>query len=505
MAADYDLLVVGGGINGCGIANRAAQSGLSVLLVERDDLAFHTSSRSSKLIHGGLRYLEYGEFGLVREALAEREVLMTLAPHLVRPLTFVLPVGPGSRPAWMLRAGLLLYDHLGRRRTLPPSRRIDPARDPRGRCLRPAFSSAFSFADCRADDARLVLANALQASEYGADIRTRTCLTDARRDDGLWHAALTGPDGTGRCVRVRALVNAAGPWVAGVAGMAGVGHDGAGVRLVKGSHVAVPRLYAGEHAYLLQNADRRVVFVLPYGELNLIGTTDVPFAGDPATVAIDPDETVYLCETVNRYFRTPVSPADVVWDYAGVRALYDDGAPEARAVTRDYRLLCDAPEGAAPLLSVFGGKLTTYRRLAIDALDLLAARLPGISPPAGPPVALPGGLLPIPDPDDYRADLARRHPWLPMPVLAAMVARHGSRCEGLLDGMSALADLGRDFGGGLYRREAEWLYETEWALAAEDVLWRRTRCALAMTPAEREAFCLWWRERFGGPAAAGAL
>lgn len=505
MAADYDLLVVGGGINGCGIANRAAQCGLSVLLIERDDLASHTSSRSSKLIHGGLRYLEYGEFGLVREALAEREVLLTLAPHLVRPLSFVLPVGPGSRPAWLLGAGLLLYDHLGRRRTLPPSRRFDPARDPRGRCLRPEFSSAFSYADCRVDDARLVLANALQASEYGAAIRTRTRLTDARRADGLWQVALTGADGgTGR-VRVRALVNAAGPWVQRVAAAAGVAHPGAGVRLVKGSHIAVPRLYAGDHAYLLQTADRRVVFVLPYGDLNLIGTTDVPFAGDPAAVAIEPAEAGYLCDTVNGYFRVPVSPSDVVWHYAGVRALYDNGAPEARAVTRDYRLVCDAPDGAAPLLSVFGGKLTTYRRLAIEALDLLSPFLPGPTRPDEPPPALPGGLLPVADPDDYRADLARRHPFLPLPALAAMVARHGSRCERLLAGIKAAADLGRHFGGGLYQREAEWLFEHEWALAAEDVLWRRTKCALGMTPDERTAFCLWWRDRFGEPAGTAVL
>lgn len=496
MSADFDVLIIGGGINGAGIANQAAQAGLSVLLVEQDDLAAQTSSRSSKLIHGGLRYLEHHAFRLVREALAEREILLGMAPHIIWPLDFVLPVSADTRPAWMLRAGLLLYDHLGARKTLPPSRRIDLRTRPEGRCLRPDLHVAFCYADCWVDDARLVLFNALQAEEFGASIRTRTRLTGARRADGRWHADLCSADGVASCCTARALVNAAGPWVTQVPGLAGTCRSGTGVRLVKGSHIVVPRLHAGGQAYLLQNDDGRVVFVLPYGAYSLIGTTDVPFDGDPARVEATPDEIAYLCRAVNRYFARPVGPDDVVWHFAGVRALYDDGAVQAQAVTRDYRLECDRT-GGAPLLTVFGGKITTYRRLALSALARLAPDFPQAVPPASPPPALPGGVLPVPDLGGYLRDLARRFPFMPRPALEAMLRRQGSRCEGLLDGTTALGDLGRDFGGGLYEREVCFMREEEWARSADDVLWRRSKAGLAMSPAERAAFAGWWDARGG--------
>ena len=468
----FDLLVIGGGINGAAIARDAAGRGLDVLLVEKDDLAAHTSSASSKLIHGGLRYLEQYEFALVRESLHERAILLRTAPHIVRPLKFVLPDPPGGRPFWLLRLGLLLYDLLSASDELPRSRRIkgpDPA-------LQPGFALA-SYYDAWVDDARLVVLNALDAKERGAEIATRTELVSARRDGMLWRAELSG----GRQVTAKMIVNAAGPWVAEVLKERLGVDSSAGVRLVKGSHIRVPRLWEGDHAYILQQSDGRVVFALPYGEASLIGTTDVPVA-TPAEAVIGEAEIRYLCDAANAYFTRAIGPADVSWSYAGVRALYDDGAAQAKDVTRDYRLeLDDAP--GPKLLSVFGGKLTTARALALEALDLLG--LGGIKFTATS--TLPGGNVDaafLAWLDETRA----AHPDLPLDRLSRA---YGTRLKYLLD-----RPLGRHFGAGLYEAEIRYLIETEFARTAEDIIWRRTKLGLEMSDAEQAALGQWLGTEF---------
>lgn len=372
----YDLLVVGGGINGAGIARDAAGRGLSVLLCEQDDLASHTSSSSTKLIHGGLRYLEYKEFGLVRKALQERETLLRAAPHIMWPLRFVMPHMPNLRPAWLIRIGLFLYDHLAKRELLPGSRGIDMRRHPAGAPLVDSIKRGFVYSDGWVDDARLVVLNALDAQERGARILTRTKLVSAERRDGQWHARLQRADGSTLDVRARAIANAAGPWVGEVLhGALGRGAQHS-VRLVKGSHIITPRLFDHDHAYIFQNPDKRIIFAIPYErDFTLIGTTDVEYRDDPSRVAIDRDETRYLCESINRYFKRKISPADVCWTYSGVRPLLEDeNADNPSAVTRDYRLELDDGEGA-PLLSVFGGKITTFRKLAEEATDMLGGAL----------------------------------------------------------------------------------------------------------------------------------
>ena len=391
----YDLLVIGGGINGVGIANEAAQRGLSIVLCEQNDLASGTSSRSSKLIHGGLRYLEYYEFRLVREALIEREVLWGIAPHIIRPLRFVLPHHRGLRPAWLLRLCLFLYDHLGGRKRLWSTRTLDLTQDAAGAPLKPGFARGFEYSDCRVDDARLVVLNARDAADRGAGIRTRTRAVAAVREAGLWRVTLEDRlTGAHETVTARALVNAAGPWVESF--LTGVAQTTppARVRLVQGSHIVVPRLFDHDRAYIFQNADNRIIFAIPYEEaFTLIGTTDQDYAGDPAAVKASDAEIAYLCAAASEYFRKAVTPADVVWTYSGVRPLYDDGASAAQEATRDYVLHKDGGGDVAPLLSVFGGKITTYRRLAMSALEQLAADLPVLNGKAGWTGAapLPGG------------------------------------------------------------------------------------------------------------------
>ncbi|MGH6947320.1 MAG: glycerol-3-phosphate dehydrogenase, partial [Kiloniellales bacterium] len=377
----YDLAIVGGGINGCGIARDAAGRGLKVLLCEQNDLGGATSASSTKLIHGGLRYLEHYEFRLVREALIEREVLLAAAPHIIWPLTFVLPHESKLRPAWLIRLGLFLYDHLGGRKRLAGSRGLDLRRDPVGRPLKPELVKGFSYSDCWVEDSRLVVLNALDARERGATVLPRTSCVAAVREQGAWTVSLQGRNGAKRTVRARALVNAAGPWVREVlGGVIGANRPGS-VRLVKGSHIVVKRLYEGEQAYILQNDDRRIVFIIPYErDFSLIGTTDVPFEGDPAQVAIDRSETDYLISAANRYLAKPIGAEAVVWSYAGVRPLYDDRSAEASEVTRDYVFDIDRPAAEAPVLSIFGGKITTYRRLAEQAMDKLAPFFPAIKP-----------------------------------------------------------------------------------------------------------------------------
>jgi glycerol-3-phosphate dehydrogenase len=488
----FDLLVIGGGINGTGIARDAAGRGLSVFLAEKGDLAGATSSASSKLIHGGLRYLEYYAFRLVREALAERDVLLRNAPHIIWPMRFVLPHSPEQRPIWMIRAGLWLYDHLGwnpgTRSKLPGSHRVDLRDRKYVGVLRPDCTTGFIYSDCWVDDARMVVLNARDAAGRGAAIRVRTAVTAARRVDGLWRAEVSAADGTRTEVAARALVNAAGPWVRDVLGGALGFNTSPGVRLVKGSHIVVPRLYEGEHAFILQNDDRRIVFVIPYeGRFTLIGTTDIPFDADPATVAISPDETAYLCRAVSRYFARPVAPADVVWSYAGVRPLYDDGSKSASEVTRDYVLDLQAPAGQPPLLSVFGGKITTYRRLAEHALEKLAPHFPAAKGPWTATAPLPGGDIPDADFERYLVDRARAYPWLPGPTLHALARRHGTWMERILHGARALNDLGQDFGAGLYAREIDHFVGEEWARTADDVLLRRTKLALHIGATGRRA------------------
>ena len=489
-AAVVDLLVVGGGVNGAGIARDAVGRGLSVLLCEKGDLAEGTSSRSGKLVHGGLRYLEYYEFRLVREALIEREVLLAAAPHIIWPMRFVLPHDSFLRPAWLLRLGLFLYDHLGGRKRLPPSRGLNLRRDPEGRPLQDRFRRGFEYSDCWVDDARLVVLNALGAAERGAGVLTRTECVSLRRQAGLWHAVLRRADGTERQVTARAVANAAGPWVDRVLTGAADLTSTKKIRLVRGSHIVVPKFYDGPQAYLVQNTDKRVIFINPYeGGHLLIGTTDIPQSGDPDRVAVDPQEIAYLCGVVNRAFQRQIGPADVVHAFAGVRPLFDDDAANPSAVTRDYVFDVDAEGGQAPILSVFGGKITTFRKLAEHALDRLRPFFPAMGPAWTATAALPGGDMP--DFDRWLAGFRQRHPWLPEDLALHYGRLYGTRADALLDGADAVADLGRPFGGTLYEREALWLRTQEWAESAEDILWRRTKHGLHLTPDETAAFTEW--------------
>ena len=487
----FDLLVIGGGINGAGIARDAAGRGLSVLLVEKDDLASHTSSASTKLIHGGLRYLEHYEFRLVGEALAEREVLLRIAPHIIEPLLFVLPHEPHLRPAWMIRAGLFLYDRLGGRMTLPKSYAVKLADTRYGAGLKPRFRKGFVYADARVDDARLVVCNAIDARIRGADIRVHTTLTAAKRENGAWRATLVDSTGTSSEVTARALVNAAGPWVRAVLGDLADVPITAGVRHVKGSHIVVPRVHDAAHAYILQNADNRIVFVIPYQDrYSLIGTTDVPVE-HYAHPEISAEETYYLLTLANTYLERPVSASDIVWTYSGVRPLYDDGTSDPSAITRDYVLQLEASRNAtggppAPVLSIFGGKITTYRKLAEAALAELRPFFPAMGASWTNAAALPGGDLPAGDRDAWLADLQRRYPALPHDLLRGLARRYGTRALTVLGDAQSPADLGIDFGGGLTEREVDYLRRDEWASAAEDVLWRRTKCGLSISREARE-------------------
>jgi glycerol-3-phosphate dehydrogenase len=479
----FDLLIIGGGVNGAGIARDAAGRGLSVLLVEQADLASATSSASSKLIHGGLRYLEHYEFRLVREALAEREVLLSIAPHISWPLTFVLPHSPAMRPAWMIRAGLFLYDHLARRVSLPGSKSIDLTRHPAGSPLAPTFTRGFTYADAWVDDSRLVVLNAVDAAERGAVIRTRTRATFLRRDAGRWLADVDGAGGRDT-VAARILVNAGGPWVDLLRRELAGANAPSRVRLVKGSHIVVPRLYVGPHAYILQQPDRRVVFLLPFADdFTLIGTTDVPYDDVPGPVAISDAETVYLCEAASRFLRSPVHPQHVVWSYAGLRPLQDDDDTDPSAVTRDYALEVDADsDGQAPMLSVIGGKITTYRRLSEHAVDKLAPWSPGLPRAWTAATPLPGGDLGPGGFDTFLVGVCDRWPWLPSDTARRLARAYGTRIERILGDARSLADLGSDCGHGLSQREVVYLKATEFAQTADDVLWRRSKLGLKRDP-----------------------
>ena len=484
----FDLLIIGGGINGVGIARDAAGRGLSVLLVEKDDLAAATSSWSSKLIHGGLRYLEQYEFRLVAEALSEREVLLNIAPHLVAPLRFVMPHVPELRPRWMIRAGLYLYDHLGRRTRLPGSRGVDLRQTAYGAGLRASLTKGFIYSDCRVDDARLVVANAISARELGAQIHTRTECVFAKRVDAGWQARLRTAQNAEHTISARAVVNAAGPWVKQVLNDRLHQPSRDNVKLVKGSHIVVPRLYDGDHAYILQNDDRRVVFMIPYEEkFTLIGTTDIALTENVATPSASAQEIAYLCRAANRYLARPVGAEDTIWTYAGIRPLYDDGTADPSAVTRDYTLRLDADAGAAPVLSVFGGKITTYRRLAEHALDKLSSWFPGRQASWTATRPLSGGDLPVGGLAPFaEIQLQRDFPWLPGELRGALARRHGTCVYRVLDNARRLADLGTHFGRDLYAREVDYMIEHEWAQCGDDILYRRTKEGLHLTVAERD-------------------
>ena len=506
-----DVLVVGGGINGAGIARDLAGRGLSVLLCEKDDLAQHTSSSSTKLIHGGLRYLEYYEFSLVRKALAEREVLLKSAPHIMWPLRFVMPHDPNDktlRPVWMIRIGLFLYDHLARREVLPASTTVDMRTHPAGKPLKPLFTKGYVYSDGWVDDARLVVLNAIDAQERGAAVLTRWRCVDAQRSAAHWQVRLQSTRGEVREVQARALVNAAGPWAAQFLAEHAHVPQPKSLRLVKGSHIIVPKMFDHDHAYIFQNPDKRIIFAIPYeGAYTLIGTTDVEHHGAVGEARISPEETDYLCEQASRYFAKPVTPEHVVWSYAGVRPLLDDESGDPSAVTRDYLLDLDASQ--APLLTVWGGKITTFRRLAEEAADLLAAPL-GITRGAWTHGAfLPGGDLSswigkaqrprgdvVGDFTRFAKALATRHPQL-SPALCKRLARaYGARVELVLKG-----DLGVEVAPGLFEVELHYLHNHEWARSADDVLWRRSKLGLHLTGPQRAAVATWCRTHWADVAA----
>jgi glycerol-3-phosphate dehydrogenase len=496
----HDLFIIGGGVNGAGIARDAAGRGLSVVLAEKDDLAQGTSSRSGKLVHGGLRYLEYYEFRLVREALIEREVLLESAPHIIWPMRFVLPHNPADRPAWLVRLGLFLYDHLGGRKRLPGTRALNLRQAPEGAPLKDQFTRAFEYSDCWVDDARLVLLNALDARARGADIRTRTTCTSLRRKDGLWDIEITDTvSGARTSLAARCIVNTAGPWVNDVIGRVAGLNSARNVRLVKGSHIVVPKFWEGRQAYLVQNPDKRVIFINPYqNDLALIGTTDIPYDGRPEDVAPDISEVDYLLASVNRYFKQQLTAADIVHSFSGVRPLYDDNAENPSAVTRDYIFEVDAPDGAAPLLSVFGGKITTFRKLSEHALDRIQSFFPAMKPAWTRQGILPGGDMQGADFEQFLGDFKARHPWLPAGLVKHYARLYGTRAEALLGGARSLDDLGMAFGPNFYAREAEFLIAEEWAATPEDILERRTKHGLHLSAGEKAAFAAWFAARGEG-------
>jgi len=485
-AGVYDLAIIGGGINGCGIARDAAGRGLKVVLAEQGDFASGTSSASTKLIHGGLRYLEHYEFRLVREALIEREVLLQAAPHIIWPLRFVLPHHKGLRPWPVLRLGLFLYDHLGGRKILPPTRSLDLRHDVTGQPLKPDYTRAFEYSDCWVEDSRLVVLNARDAADRGADIRPRTKCVSARRSGAVWDVVLDDA-GQLQTIRARALVNAAGPWVSQVlGGVIGVNNPDK-IRMVKGSHLVVDKLYDHDRCYIFQNADGRICFAIPYEQdFTLIGTTDEDYQGDPGRPEITEHETEYLLSAVSEYFKRPVTRQQVRWSYSGIRPLYDDGASKAQEATRDYVLKLESPQGQAPLLSVFGGKITTFRKLAEAALEKLATTFPAMEKPWTASGALPGGEFDYDEVEQRITALRATYPFLSSREARRLFRAYGTRAEDILHGAQSLKDLGESFGI-LTARETDYLMDREWARSADDVLWRRSKLGLHTNKSEQQA------------------
>lgn len=484
-SAIHDIFIIGGGINGCGIARDAAGRGFSVFLAEMNDLASGTSSGSTKLIHGGLRYLEYYEFRLVRESLMEREVLWRMAPHVIWPLRFVLPYAEGLRPAWLLRLGLFLYDHIGGRKLLPATKTLDMRKDPAGKPLKPLFSKAFEYSDCWVNDARLVVLNARDAADRGAVIRTRTRVVSARPEGDHWLVGVEDVrSGEIEQVRARLIVNAAGPWVDHVLAGAVGQNDVHNVRLVRGSHIVVPKKFDDPRAYFFQNRDGRIIFAIPYeDDFTLIGTTDQDYDGDPAKAAISEAEIRYLCDAASEYFSKPVRREDIVWTYSGVRPLYDDGASKAQEATRDYVLKVDARSGA-PLVNIFGGKITTYRRLSEQMLEKIEDILGHRGKPWTADAALPGGDFSVTGFEEEVGRLKGSYPFLDLKLARRLVRLYGTKARVLLGLAKSETDLGRCFGADLYEAEVRYLMAHEWVATAEDVLWRRTKRGLRLSREE---------------------
>ncbi|MEM6461868.1 MAG: glycerol-3-phosphate dehydrogenase [Pseudomonadota bacterium] len=479
----YDLLVIGGGVNGCGIARDAAGRGYSVCLVEKDDLASGTSSTSTKLVHGGLRYLEHYEFRLVREALMEREVLWQMAPHIIWPMRFVLPRHRGLRPAWLLRLGLFLYDHLGGRKLLPATRVLDMKTDPAALPLKPVFSKAFEYSDCWVNDARLVVLNARDAANRGADIRTRTKALRALRTDGVWHVEVADQaSGDSETIRARILINAAGPWVDELLRSAAISNKTRNVRLVQGSHIVIPKKYNDARAYFFQNKDQRIIFAIPYeSDFTLIGTTDRDFDDNPDRAEITSQEITYLCNAASEYFAEPVRPEDVVWTFSGVRPLFDDGASAAQEATRDYVIVGEGSDAEALLINIFGGKITTYRRLAEAVVEKVAERLGARGESWTGKSPLPGGDF---DATGFEAQCSRlkeAYPFLSEHKAFRLTRLYGTGAFGILGSAMDHEGLGRNFGGDLYEAEVRHLLDNEWAQTAEDILWRRTKRGLVLS------------------------
>lgn len=494
MKEPLDLLVIGGGINGAGIARDAAGRGLTVELVEKDDLAAHTSSASTKLVHGGLRYLEQFEFRLVAESLREREVLLANAPHIIWPLRFILPHEPSMRPKWMLRAGLAIYDWLGGGKRLPASRRVSLDLAPHRAILQERLVRGFEFSDCWVEDARLVVLTAMDAKARGATISTRTECTALVRQKDRWLATLKDGDGE-RVIAAKAIANAAGPWVDRVARAALGKGTPAHLRLVKGSHIVVPRAYPGDHAYIFQQQDKRIVFAIPFErDYTLIGTTDMLYDGDLDDVRITPAERGYLREAATQYLKSGVTEEDIVHTFAGVRPLYEDKAASNSTVTRDYMFEIDT-DGGAPILSVYGGKITTYRKLAEHTLEKLAPRVPIPGKPWTATAPLPGGDMADADFAGFLWDAGERHAWLPPEMLLRLARAYGTRLDTILGDAAALDDLGKHFGGHLFERELEYLVAHEFARTAEDVLWRRSKLGMHLTAEAQAAVGRWFANR----------
>lgn len=488
-----DLFVIGGGINGAGFARDAAGRGLSVVLCEKDDLAEGTSSRSGKLVHGGLRYLEYYEFRLVREALIEREILMNNAPHIIWPMRFVLPHSPQDRPAWLVRLGLFLYDNLGGRKKLPGTRTLNLHRDPEGAPIKDSYTKGFEYSDCWVDDARLVVLNAIDAAERGAVVLTRSPCTSARREDGVWRVTTSNKlTGQTQEFEARVLVNAAGPWVTDVLTRVAGSNSTRSVRLVKGSHIIVPKFWKGEQAYLVQNHDKRVIFINPYErDKALIGTTDMAYEGRAEDVTAGEDEIQYLIDAVNRYFKETLTRDDVQMTFSGVRPLFDDGQGNPSAVTRDY--VFDLEEaGGAPMLNIFGGKITTFRELAERGIHKIKKFFPEMGADWTDSAPLPGGDMMDSDYEAFRDTMKADFPWMPRDLRHHFGRLYGTRIDKIVGDASSLGGLGRHFGGNLYEAEVNYLVKHEWAQTAEDILWRRTKHRLHLSNEEQQAFTDWF-------------
>ena len=494
-----DIFIIGGGVNGTGIARDAQGRGHSVMLAEMNDLASGTSSAATKLVHGGLRYLEHYEFRLVHESLAEREVLWASAPHIIWPLRFVLPYEKNLRPAWLLRVGLFVYDHLGGRKLLPATKTLDLTEDPAGKPLKPGHKIAFEYSDGWVDDARLVVLNARDAADKGASINVQTKVISARREDGLWQIEMQDKAGKRSTVTARLLVNAGGPWVDRVIAETLGKNDAHNVRLVKGSHIVVNKLFDHDRCYFFQNADGRIFFAIPYEQdFTLIGTTDQDFSGDPSGAAISEEETDYLLAAANEYFARQITRDDIVWTYAGVRPLFDDGASAAQEATRDYVLKTEGEAGEAPLINIFGGKLTTHRRLSEQVVDRIDALIGAKGPRWTRSGTLPGGDFP---PTAFEATLRghmSKYPKLGQPVLRRMTRAYGTLVPAILGKGQKPGDFGTLFGGTLTQAEVDYLMDREWARTADDVLWRRSKQGLRFNAEEKAALADYMAKRLGG-------